>query len=620
MRRRTMFLTIALMCCAAPAAHAGSLAFGPLNQLPNGDPAKHPYWSGAEPSIAFDPSGNGHVYVSAPQFIPTAVDHALGAGPDSQTGAAAWASGDHGLTWPFAVNTGAANGGGDTDVEVGDDHSVHVADLEALAADICTSHDFGKTYQDCDNGLATNQQGPENDREWLTRAPGGVLYLTYHDFAGGFPIMERSTDGGQTFTPCGTIIDPSGPAAQNYTPSGGTLVSKPVVGKDGTVYVEFTEPDATAPPIGANLNHMYMAVAKGGCTGTTVFNDTLVYEDENADLANIFDTEAIDGGGRLYILLGGTLKEGEQGTNLYLFTSADGGAHWTHVRVNPPDLQANVLPAIAGGEGNGEALLGWFGSPSSDPNDPKAVWSYYAAATYDGGQTFNSVRVGDGPVHYGDICTQGIFCGLVPGQPSNRNLADFSSAAVDPASGCGALAVPADPYNRPDLPNGPDNGDSSAFVSLQQGSATCFTAANAGRAAARIGAGSPGTSGSGTTGGGCLDRAAPRSRFAKARASALSGRASDRGCSAKGRGRVATVSVAVARRLARGRCRFAAASGRLGSARSCSRPRYVRARGTTRWSVRFAHRLPRGRYVAWVRARDAAGNHEQAHATSFSVR
>ena len=82
MLQRSSFLIVAVLACLVPAAHAGAVSFGPLNQLPNGDPAKHPYWSGAEPSIAFDPSGDGHVYVSAPQFIPTAVDHAVGAGPD----------------------------------------------------------------------------------------------------------------------------------------------------------------------------------------------------------------------------------------------------------------------------------------------------------------------------------------------------------------------------------------------------------------------------------------------------------------------------------------------------------------------------------------------------------
>jgi hypothetical protein len=600
MLQRSSFLIVAVLACLVPAAHAGAVSFGPLNQLPNGDPAKHPYWSGAEPSIAFDPSGDGHVYVSAPQFIPTAVDHAVGAGPDSEFGAAAWSSGDHGLSWPFAVNTGAANGGGDTDVEVAEDHSIYVADLEAAATDICTSHDFGKTFEDCDNGLAKNQQGPENDRQWLTRGPGGVLYLTYHDFSAGFPIIERSTDGGKSFAPCGTIIDPAGPAAQNYTPTGGTLVSKPVVGKDGTVYVEFTEPDSTASPVGANLNHMYIGVAKGGCTGTTVFKDNVIYENPGADLANIFDTDAIDGGGQLYVLLGGKLTDGEQGTNLYLFTSADGGEHWTHARVNPPDLQANVLPAIAGGQSKGQALLGWFGSTSNDPNDTKAVWNYYAAATYDGGQTFSSVRIGDAPVHYGDVCTQGIFCGLVPGQPSNRNLADFSSAAIDPSNGCGALAVPADPYNRPDQADGADNGDSSAFVSLQQDG--CFTAATAGKAASQVGAT---TSGGGAT---CLDRVAPTARLTKKRRASLRGTTSDRGCGAGGRGTVRSVSVALARRAPHAKCRFASGSGRLGRARSCSKRRYLLADGTAHWSVRFAHRLPRRRYVAFVRTRDAAGN------------
>jgi hypothetical protein len=79
------------------------------------------------------------------------------------------------------------------------------------------------------------------------------------------------------------------------------------------------------------------------------------------------------------------------------------------------------------------------------------------------------------------------------------------------------------------------------------------------------------------------------------------------------------VAVAIARRSADGRCRFVAASGRLGKPRSCSRRRYLRAHGTRRWSVRLAHRLARGRYVAWVRARDAAGN-QRTRATRFSVR
>ena len=44
---------------------------------------------------------------------------------------------------------------------------------------------------------------------------------------------------------------------------------------------------------------------------------------------------------------------------------------------------------------------------------------------------------------------------------------------------------------------------------------------------------------------------------------------------------------------------------------SCLRPRYLSARGTTRWTLRLHRRLPRGKYVVWVRGIDAVGNVER---------
>jgi hypothetical protein len=614
--RSLLFLALAAALWAIGAgepALAAGLSFTPPAQLPHGDPAQKPFYGGGEPSIAFDPSGDGHVYVTAPQGIPTAVGAALGAG-DSAQGVVFWGSGDHGASFPNTQITGAGNGGGDSDVEVLGDHTVLVADLEAVAAAICTSKDFGAHFQDCDGGLATNQQGPENDREWLTRGTKpGEVYLTYHDFAGGFPIIEKSTDGGKSFLPCGTIIDPAGPAAQNYTPAGGTLVSKPVIGKDGTIYVEFTTPDQTAPPVGASLNHLYMAVAKGGCSSSTTFKDSLIYEDPGASLASIFQQTAIDGAGNLYVLAAGHTKAGQPNTGLFLFTSSDGGQKWSDpIAVATPETKANVFPTIAGGPYAGQAVLGWFGTATSgDPNTQTDQWRYYAAETYDGGQTFAYTTVTPDVIHYGDICTQGIFCGLVPGQPGNRNLADFASAAVDPATGCAALALPGDPYNRPDLPNGTNNFSSSAYVSRQQDPSTCFTARTTGRPASTV-------AGSGVldqSGHGCIDRAAPASRFTRrgssvsSRGLTLRGRTSDRGCDSRGHGRVRSVSVALARRTGKG-CRFAGADGRFGPRTGCVPTRYLRARGTATWRFRFAHRLPKGSYVAWVRGVDAAGNAE----------
>ncbi|MGZ6641220.1 MAG: hypothetical protein ACXVFT_05205 [Solirubrobacteraceae bacterium] len=619
-------LLLAAACLLALAAPASADLFANPTRLPNGDPKAHPFYGGGEPSIAFDPSGDGHVYVTAPQGIPTALGSAAGVS-DSAQGVAFWGSGDHGASFPTVRITGAGNGGGDSDVEALGDHTVLVADLEAAAADICTSHDFGNTFQDCNGGLSTNQQGPENDHEWLTRGTQpGEVYLTYHDFAGGFPIIEKSTDGGKSFSPCGTIIDPGGPAAQNYTPAGGTLVSKPVVAPDGSIFVEFTTPDQSAPPVGAKLNHLYMAVAKGDCDSTTVFTDHLIYENPGASLASIFQQTARDGGGELYVLAAGQTDSTQSDSGLFLFTSTDDGATWSKpIQVTAPGSKASVFPTIAGGKAKGEALLGWFGTPTSgDPNDGKDQWDFFSAATYDGGATFATSKVTSSPIHYGDICTQGTFCGAVPGQPGNRNLADFASAAVDPADGCGIFAIPGDPYNRPDLPNGDNNGTSSAYVSRQTDRGACFTAANSGKAASAAVAN---VSGSGN---GCIDRVAPSSRFSKRvrvarhrRGVTLTGRSRDRGCGPHGAGKVSRVRVAIARKQGT-RCRFARANGRFGRLVSCLRTSYLSARGTWRFRFTYRHHLPKGKYLAWARGIDKAGNVERkarmSNAKHFTVR
>jgi hypothetical protein len=626
MRRALALAVLLLLAVCAPDAFADGFAFTSPLLLPHGNPDVHPFQGGGEPSLGFDPKSGDHVYVTAPQGIPTGVGAALGVS-DSAVGVGYWASDDGGQTWPRSGTTGAFNGGGDSDVEVLPDHTVLVADLEAAGAAICTSHDFAKTFESCNGGLASNQQGPENDREWLTRGTKpGEVYLTYHDFSAGFPIIERSTDSGKTFTPCGTIIDPAGPAAQTYTPQGGTLVSKPVIDKAGDLFVEFTTPDATAPPVGASLNHLYMAVAKGGCTGQTVFKNSVIYTDPGADLAKIFQAETIDGGGELYVLTGGRTKAADKNTDLWLFTSTDGGQKWSKPQqVNPPELAANVFPAIAGGPARGELAFAWFGtSTSNDPNGQKNQWRFYSGESLDGGASIAYSTVTPDPIHYGDICTQGIFCGLIPGEPGNRNLADFASVAVNPDNGCAALAIPGDPYNRPDVDPNKDNLSSSAYFARETDPAACMTAANAGLPAGTLTGGR--SSGAVAT---CVDRIPPVSRVrkvrvARTRAVTLSGVAGDRGCGAKGAGRVSRVRVAVGRRYANQRCRYLKADNRFGALTSCLRTTYLSARGTTRWSIRLRRRLPAGRYVVWARGVDAAGNVEhkarRVNLGRFSVR
>jgi hypothetical protein len=619
-----------LLAVAATARAADPLSFT--------GPQKLPTFSGGEPSLAFDPNGTGDTYVAAPQGIPSALAAPLiGTAPK---GVGFWGSHDGGQTFPDVVNTGTGNGGGDSDLEVAGDHTVFAADLEAAAAAICISTDRGKSFPNCDTATTSDQQGPENDRQWLTRGTKGELYLTYHDFTAGFPIIEKSTDGGQTFTPCGTIIDPAGPAASTYTPQGGTLVSKPVVGADGTIYVEFTTPPQAAPPVGAALNNLYMAASPpGGCDGSTTFTDNVIYQDDGADLGKIFQAESIDGAGNLYVVAAGVTKTGQENNNLWLFASRDGAKTWSAPRqVNPPNLKANVLPWVAGGRGGDELVIGWFGSElSGDPNDASNQWRYYAATSYSGGESFEYSTVTPDPIHYEDICTQGIFCGLIPGQPGNRNLADFSTVAVNPANGCVAIALPGDPENNNPNDKEPTNDFSSrAYVALQksgppltQAGGTCT---GSGSGSAGGGGGRNGQGGATPVGAGngvCGDRVEPRSsvsrrslRLTRRRVS-LRGRTIDRVCDtgtahSSFHGKVARVTVSVGRIVSRRRCQFLTAKGRLTRTRSCTRPVQLAARTrfladtTNKTAWRFARRvrLRRGRYLIAVRGTDSLGHRE----------
>jgi len=444
-------------------------------------------YAGGEPSLALDPRNPNNVYVTAPQAIPSAVNNALWAtglfsGPTpAPKGVGFWASHDGGKSFPIAQNIGSALGGGDSDVEVGSDGTVYVADLEAAGAAICTSTDHGRTFTSgnaastvdkCDS-VTTNQQGPENDRQWLNAAHGqkGAVYLTYHDFSGGFPIIERSDDNGATFAPCGTILDPTSEAGKNYSPSNGTLVAKPAIAVDGRMFVEVTEPPLQSPPVGATLNSLYIAVADHGCANGTVFKNYKIYSDPGADLGKIFNSVTVDRAGNVYVIAAGKTKAGQSTTNVWMFVSKDHGVHWSKpIRVNSTGLKANVMPAVAGGLRGNEIAVGWFGtSTNADPNYQKNQWRYYVATSFDGGKHFAQTTVTPKPIHYGDICTQGLMCGLVPGQPSNRNLADFDELTVDPRTGELIVAFPGDPYNRPDLANGPNDFSSSAYVVRQVG-------------------------------------------------------------------------------------------------------------------------------------------------------
>src|SRR4051794_34479031 len=89
--------TMACGAALAATATAAPLAWSPAAALPGSPPTGTA--RGGEPSLAFDPSGNGWVYITTP-------DRRAGSAP----GVHLWRSSDHGLTWSQPKDVGS-NGG-----------------------------------------------------------------------------------------------------------------------------------------------------------------------------------------------------------------------------------------------------------------------------------------------------------------------------------------------------------------------------------------------------------------------------------------------------------------------------------------------------------------------------
>src|SRR5207248_1866866 len=147
MTRTHVLLALVVAALAASAGTAqAALNFTDPAALPRSLPGDHQL-QGGEPSLAFDPSGDGHFYAVAP-----------GAEGLGDKGVGFWGSADDGLHWPYVRSVGSQGGGGDSDVDAGIDHTVYVLDLELASSAVCRSHDFGKSFGDgCETGAAQNQ-------------------------------------------------------------------------------------------------------------------------------------------------------------------------------------------------------------------------------------------------------------------------------------------------------------------------------------------------------------------------------------------------------------------------------------------------------------------------------
>jgi hypothetical protein len=457
-------------------AGAAKLHYTRPQRLPGSPPKGES--QGGEPSAVFDHGGK-FLYLAAPG----------GPGP----GGDFWRSTKAGRPGTFSkpIQVGSSTGGGDEDLAVGYDkrHTVYQIDLEDLVgSDLCISLNHGRSFEpDCMSGAPSGQTDAAADRPWITTVAGkpNLLYDTYDGlaFGGGSPEVQVSTDRGQSFTPCGQVLQPGSDAFAHFSSTGAAenseVIGKPAVDDKGSLYVPFTEPHRSgqisdSDPTPSNL---YLGIARGGCSGplSTFTNKTIFQNDRGAgsDFVSIFPTVAADRHGDVYVLGAGRLTANQKGQGVYLFVSRDRGRHFSApIKVNRR-VQAAQLAWVAAGKGRGEVLVGWYGSTASpDPNSNKGRWTYRVAETFDYGHTFLRHRLTHAPTHYGNICNLGVICG--PGQ--DRNLLDFTTVAVNPRTGCGFAVFAGDPYDR----KNPGAKPSAAYTSRQSGG-PCLTPRNAGR-------------------------------------------------------------------------------------------------------------------------------------------
>jgi hypothetical protein len=457
---------------ARPAAAQAALAVPPgFGHTVNLGPAK------GDPSIQDD--GQGRLYITTPVSLLS-----------RSNGVLLSRSTDGGQTFLSPQAVGGIIGGADSDV-VSDVSTAHVwvSDLGVAFTTVFPSTDHGVTFPS--NTLA----GPDDDREWLTTI-GPTLFLTYHDFALGIPLIFISTDGGATFLPGGLLGQIISPTQLGFVNSKcNTQVSKPVTDVAGTIYILINastpaEYAASACATPSPLDVLYMSVSKDGghtFTNTKVadISAAATGKPKSGSFGHRFDQLAIDNGGNLYIDGTATL-DGNLPLQNYLMVSKDQGATFSAPIPTNAGANGQVLPSIAVGQA-GQVAVGYFqgGKPdhgATGNNFQFAIdQSLNATAAVPTFTHMQLPNLSGTTVHPDGICTDGNLC--TASSTGNRNLGDFASMTLDPTGNL-EVVIPADSngtvtenwfYKQTagaQMPPGPTNGNGTGNQSWVAGART----------------------------------------------------------------------------------------------------------------------------------------------------
>jgi len=439
-----LLASVGLAPSAATADTTSALAFQKGLQLS----APFPYGlAQGEPTIRVD--NTGLMYVMAPGSTPIGCE-LWTLPPGAQSDA-----------FRGAPDDGA--GGGDCDVAISpttaagqSNPTMAYSSLSLPNITVGNTTDGGASFST--PNLAASQV-PGDDRQWMAWGDANTVYLDSHLLATDNIGVSASTDGGLTYAFRGFAIDAAHIAQAAYNNELGPLVVDTVsTASPQPLYTIFTAPatalenlNSAAGETADNNNAVYLASSTdGGYTWT----DTPIWVGPTTETYDhIFPALAIDASGNLWAAWasaehiyvshaptrGGDLDD-PTSTDLSvqllpdptidLSTQPAGTLAWsTPIQIDQTGATANLYPWIAGG-GNGRADLVWYAGTGVSNSDPTNQWVVRFAQLHatNQGLAVDQTVASDHVIHYGEICTTGVTCGVT----GNRNLLDFFTDAITP--------------------------------------------------------------------------------------------------------------------------------------------------------------------------------------------
>ncbi|HUQ40030.1 MAG TPA: sialidase family protein [Acidimicrobiales bacterium] len=400
------------------------------------DPPFHPTFVGGrmpdptgrpsgEPGLAV--AGDGTIWVAAihgavppPQPDPTAI---------AVQGTGVWRSRDNGksFTWvgdPLQVTArpGVFLGGSDADIAAAPlpnatgNYSVYVTSLGPPGGvNLAVSQDGGETFAIIPvGGLPV----PPIDRPWIAADGACGFYVAYHGgpswCANRFDVCDRLATATSALT--SVEVAPGGASGVE------ALVGKVAVDTGarsrftGNAYVPMEVCEFPLGPPGEEESGGCAVLPRIQVARTTDHGRTW----QRVSVATVGNraapiwpaTVAVDPTGTVHTVWFDDIQ-------VYLSSSADGGATWSPARVISSGSASSAYPTVAA-PAAGRVDVAWFGADRpGNANDrsvmgpagatSSAAWKVWLARSTDGGRSFRRAVISD-TVHFGELCTHGGGC------------------------------------------------------------------------------------------------------------------------------------------------------------------------------------------------------------------